>query len=179
MTDPPPNSPPEPVAGGGVLLAPSWRGRREIAARLARLAIKELRETLRDRRTIVTLVVMPLVLYPLLALVLHRFLFTSLTGEGPVEYVMGVDTLGTEMRLERQLHLGGRILDREHTGDANGDASSPSGEARAEPKIMLGLLRSDEGLDAQQAAVRAVTEADVHLAILPKRTGPASDADRP
>ena len=54
----------------------------EIFGRLTRLALKELRETLRDRRTIITLVVMPLVLYPILALVFQRFLLTSLTSQG-------------------------------------------------------------------------------------------------
>ena len=47
--------------------------------RLSRLALKELREILRDRRTIVTLLLMPLLVYPLLNLVFDRFLLTSLT----------------------------------------------------------------------------------------------------
>ncbi len=34
--------------------------------RMRRLVLKELRETLRDRRTIVTLLLMPLLVYPLL-----------------------------------------------------------------------------------------------------------------
>ncbi|MEO2009852.1 MAG: ABC transporter permease subunit [Pirellulaceae bacterium] len=41
---------------------------------LGRLTLKELRETLRDRRTVVTLVLMPLLVYPLLSLAFHRFL---------------------------------------------------------------------------------------------------------
>ncbi len=45
---------------------------------LWRLAQKELRETLRDRRTIVTLVLMPLIVYPILSLVLRTFLFSNL-----------------------------------------------------------------------------------------------------
>jgi len=48
-------------------------------ARTVRLCLKELRESLRDRRTIVTLVLMPLLVYPLLSLVLNRVL---LTGSG-------------------------------------------------------------------------------------------------
>jgi len=47
--------------------------------RLWRLCRKELRETLRDRRTILTLVMMPLLLYPLLSMTLQRF-FTG--GQG-------------------------------------------------------------------------------------------------
>ncbi|MEZ6138223.1 MAG: ABC transporter permease subunit, partial [Pirellulaceae bacterium] len=46
-------------------------------ARMLRLCLKELRESLRDRRTIVTLVLMPLLVYPLLSLVLNRILLTG------------------------------------------------------------------------------------------------------
>lgn len=51
---------------------------RDRAARLARLSMKELREILRDRRTIFTLVLMPLLLYPLLSLAFQKFLVTEL-----------------------------------------------------------------------------------------------------
>ena len=43
-----------------------------------RLAQKELRETLRDRRTIATLFLMPLLVYPILSLLFQSFLFSSL-----------------------------------------------------------------------------------------------------
>src|SRR5439155_21906890 len=46
-------------------------------SRIARLARKELRETLRDRRTIITLVLMPLLVYPVLSLALRQFLVSS------------------------------------------------------------------------------------------------------
>ena len=42
--------------------------------RVIRLTRKELRETLRDRRTIITLVLMPLLLYPLISLVIGLIL---------------------------------------------------------------------------------------------------------
>ena len=45
--------------------------------RLARLALKELRETLRDRRTVFTLVLMPLLVYPVLSLAFRQFLLSS------------------------------------------------------------------------------------------------------
>ena len=52
--------------------------------RLSHLALKELRETLRDRRTIVTLILMPLLVYPILSLVFRTFLTTNagLFGDG-------------------------------------------------------------------------------------------------
>jgi ABC-2 type transport system permease protein/sodium transport system permease protein len=45
--------------------------------RLLRLCLKEWRESLRDRRTIITLVLMPLMVYPLLSLVLNRIIPTD------------------------------------------------------------------------------------------------------
>jgi hypothetical protein len=58
--------------------ARSNAGSRQLG-RLGRLVLKELREILRDRRTIITLIVMPLLIYPLLAVVFQRFLMTSLS----------------------------------------------------------------------------------------------------
>jgi sodium transport system permease protein len=60
--------------------------------RLLRLARKELRESLRDRRTILTLVLMPVLLYPLLG-VSFRLFFLSHLGAGSVpEYRIGACT---------------------------------------------------------------------------------------
>lgn len=47
--------------------------------RFARLALKELRETLRDRRTLFTLVLMPLLVYPLLGVILQKALLSAIT----------------------------------------------------------------------------------------------------
>ena len=65
---------------------------RQQAGRLWRLVLKELREILRDRRTIITLVVMPILIYPLLAVVFQRFLVTSLAVTQNVSYVIGVES---------------------------------------------------------------------------------------
>jgi ABC-2 type transport system permease protein/sodium transport system permease protein len=54
-----------------------------LQGRLWRLCQKELKETIRDRRTIVTLVLMPLLVYPLLSMGLNRFLLTSAGTGGP------------------------------------------------------------------------------------------------
>lgn len=60
-------------------------------SRLGRLTRKELRETLRDRRTILTLVLMPLLVYPLLSMALNRFLLSS-GGPAADGFVVGVAT---------------------------------------------------------------------------------------
>src|SRR5579862_2766127 len=50
---------------------------RESLFRLGRLIRKELAEIFRDRRTIITLVVMPLLLYPLLSVAFQQFLLAG------------------------------------------------------------------------------------------------------
>ncbi len=59
--------------------------------RLLRLTLKEMRETLRDRRTIMTLLLMPVLLYPLLTLAFQRFVLSSASNL-KVEYVLGFDS---------------------------------------------------------------------------------------
>ncbi len=49
-------------------------------ARLGRLVLKELREVLRDRRTILTLVLMPVLVYPLLSVAFQQFFLASGRG---------------------------------------------------------------------------------------------------
>lgn len=51
--------------------------------RLWRLCQKELRESLRDRRTIVTLVLMPILVYPLLSMALQRLLIGGISKTAP------------------------------------------------------------------------------------------------
>ena len=62
------------------LEVPSSVGDGWTAIPFRRLALKELRETLRDRRTIITLLLMPLLVYPILSLLFQSFLFSSLKG---------------------------------------------------------------------------------------------------
>lgn len=79
----------------------------ERAARLRRMTVKELREILRDRRTIVTLIVMPLVLYPLLSLVCRQFLLAeALAPTEPPERVFAVASPGEGALLLRILKIG-------------------------------------------------------------------------
>ena len=56
------------------------RSQRSWFSRLKRLTLKELRETLRDRRTIVTLILMPLIVYPILSLIFRTVLVSALEG---------------------------------------------------------------------------------------------------
>lgn len=75
----------EPVNGG------ARANSRGPLARVVRLASKELREILRDRRTIITLVLMPLLVYPLISILFQRFLFVNAKELADPTLVVGVE----------------------------------------------------------------------------------------
>lgn len=54
-----------------------------------RLCLKELRESLRDRRTLATLVLMPLIVYPILSITFQRFLLTTASTTGSLQVLVG------------------------------------------------------------------------------------------
>jgi len=59
--------------------------------RFRRLCLKELRESLRDRRTLFTLVLMPILVYPLLSMALQRLVISSVgKAKAESELVIGV-----------------------------------------------------------------------------------------
>lgn len=70
--------------------------------RWSRLCVKELRETLRDRRTLITLILMPLLVYPVLSMVFQRSLLTSISPEAP-KVVVGVRSMETAEIVRRSL----------------------------------------------------------------------------
>jgi ABC-2 type transport system permease protein/sodium transport system permease protein len=150
-----------------------------VLGRLARLTLKELREILRDRRTIVTLVVMPLLLYPLLALVFQRFLITSLTVDGTDVYVVGVDSERSGRLLNRQLQTGDAIL-REQVADRVAESSaSPDEQSLAEAAARFGVQWAKDDVHVQPEIQwlllppatqrRHVLDATVHLAVTSQR----------
>src|SRR5262245_8679159 len=56
--------------------------------RLGRLILKELREVLRDRRTILTLVLMPVLVYPLLSVAFQQFFLASAKAHQSPDYLV-------------------------------------------------------------------------------------------
>ncbi len=69
--------------------------------RLLRMCQKELKETVRDRRTIITLVLMPLLVYPILSMALNRFVLVS--GDQTVGFLIGVKTNQELQQLDQWL----------------------------------------------------------------------------
>src|SRR5262245_35334122 len=71
-------------------------------SRLGRLVRKELLEILRDRRTIITLVAMPLLLYPLLSFAFKQFFLASQVGVS-IEKAPGAEIrIGTATSREKE-----------------------------------------------------------------------------
>ncbi|MFQ5733112.1 MAG: ABC transporter permease subunit/CPBP intramembrane protease [Planctomycetaceae bacterium] len=97
--------------------------------RLTRLTLKEMRETLRDRRTIVTLVLMPILVYPLLGVAFEKLLVTTLTPLGVPIYRIGVESRDAEKTVGGFLRAGEsflwkrRVRDRERFGSKSPSAA--------------------------------------------------------
>jgi sodium transport system permease protein len=89
---------PSPSSAAAPRLRPQQANTRAAIGRVLRLARKELRECLRDRRTLVTLVLMPLLLYPLLGLAFRQFFVSELQDAEARVYRIGVGS-------ERESHL--------------------------------------------------------------------------
>lgn len=153
-------------------------GRSQVLGRLLRLIRKELREILRDRRTIITLVVMPLLVYPLLAIVFQRFLLTSLTGDQGVVYVIGFESTEEANQFAEQLGIGDKVVERqEEAGNLQRDTkdeyrvvlpgSIPLAPGSERPTVQWALMPAG-------TAERHVEDASVHLAVVsyPQRDVP-------
>ncbi len=72
--------------------------------------MKELRESLRDRRTVITLVLMPLLIYPLLSLVLNRVLLSGIAEKAKLQVNFGFTRDVQETALSDLLTTGYTLL---------------------------------------------------------------------
>lgn len=102
---------------------------RSAQGRLMRLCQKELRETLRDRRTIGTLLLMPLLVYPLLGLSFQRLLLTSLGGSRQIHPVIAVASQAEFDRLFPLLRHGELLLLAESSPTGIEDPAPPMADA--------------------------------------------------
>jgi hypothetical protein len=114
-------------------------------ARLMRLARKELQETLRDRRTILTLVLMPLFVYPLLGLTFQKFLLSQATlhgRPGRTEYVLGFRSEEAATRLQPLLQAADalRTLTPEQGGPSSARADANTTEVPQFRAVVVGPL---------------------------------------
>lgn len=90
-----------------------------------RLALKELREILRDRRTIITLVAMPLLIYPLLGVTLQKLLMAQLSSKSKVEYRLAFQSRDDQQLFRKYFGQGHVIVSQRSPYD-----ESPRSEPR-------------------------------------------------
>ncbi|MCR9198368.1 MAG: ABC transporter permease subunit [Planctomycetaceae bacterium] len=96
--------------------------------RTLRLARKELREILRDRRTVLTLVLMPLLVYPLLGIIMRNGVLSNLSLLSSVKVVVCVENEGQMALFSAAMLEGKRLLE-----EADGTAAAAKQAATSEP----------------------------------------------
>jgi sodium transport system permease protein len=105
-------------------------------SRAIRLAMKELRETLRDRRTIFTLVLMPLLVYPLLAVALQRFALTRFRGNPEKQtFFVGVKPSTQLDAMNELVGLGSEVLHRQSAKSGVGPTSETAADEKSGTEI--------------------------------------------
>jgi ABC-2 type transport system permease protein/sodium transport system permease protein len=140
-------------------------------ARLGRLTRKELSEILRDRRTIVTLVAMPLLLYPLLSVAFLQFAWIGRTSGGEdITYTYGFANQREADLFLLRLRKGEANLDHESTGGAtptvNSHVIATHGERAAAQELEAAL---HAGLIDLVVHIPGVLEADLQHHLRPQR----------
>jgi ABC-2 type transport system permease protein/sodium transport system permease protein len=117
---------------------------------------KEVATILRDRRTIITLVLMPILLYPLLSVVFHQFLAAGAKpGEKQeIKYNIGLANNTEVKAFERQLSLGEWILERRSGADRPLSPADPG--PQKEIKVFAGTFKDVEA---------ALASGEIHLAV--------------
>jgi ABC-2 type transport system permease protein/sodium transport system permease protein len=103
-------APSEPSAPARAAPPAATRVPRHDIGRWLRLARKELRETLRDRRTIITLVLMPILVYPLLSLAFRHFLTEGIAPGSRVQWIVAVDSKATEEAFYQDMQTANRLI---------------------------------------------------------------------
>ena len=131
-------------------------------ARTMRLALKELREILRDRRTITTLVLMPLLLYPLLGVMVKRGLLSSLESTGATAFRVVVESAEAIEQLSRQLEEGEALLPQESVDDS-GNPLAELAAAAGEKQPALKIYQLEDGFPLETAVRSRQADIGVRL----------------
>ncbi len=107
-------------------------------ARVGRLTLKELRETLRDRRTIMTLVLMPLLVYPLLSLGFKQLLVANVSKTDPRVWRIAAASEAEARRIQSLLILGELTLLEEAAGQSPAASAAAGSSAATERSAATG-----------------------------------------
>jgi ABC-2 type transport system permease protein/sodium transport system permease protein len=124
-----------------------------------RLCVKELREILRDRRTIITLVAMPLLIYPLLGVTLQKLILSQLSSKGKVEYRVAVSSHRDEQVFRDLYNHGNELVAQRERRKV--DPGAPPPGTFDDPIIELLSPDKDETADVGSAV--AIGEADLGI----------------
>lgn len=136
------------------------RAHRPLRPSLSTLAYKELLETFRDRRTLVTLILMPLLVYPLLSLGFRSFLASSTlqsTDDPWIRYRIGLSTPVSDRELQslfgqlEEAYTSGRAV----TTDAPQSSPSPSSDTQS-PRRIEAPLSAHQWVEATAGRVQAL-----------------------
>lgn len=148
------------------------------------LILKELRETLRDRRTVITLLAMPLLLYPLLGLG-FRFMALQQLSETPTVLLAACNTPEEGNWLIEQLDYGKAALDqadRTVESDSRQEAEllsqlplnrSAGYSAAEQPELRVNIPQDGVPFDLKQMVTDGIV--DVGIQVVFKELGSTND----
>ncbi|GIW98874.1 MAG: sodium extrusion protein NatB [Pirellulaceae bacterium] len=126
-----------------------------------RMCLKEHRESLRDRRTIVTLVLMPLLVYPLLSLLLNRALLMSFADVDRVDVTFGIAAELKDSHVATLLSIGWGLAQQEEAPIRIAEPSVPRQRRQFSLPSLIGSGRGSPQLvfleDDGRAALRAAS----------------------
>lgn len=112
------------------------RLRRNSVGRLLRLCLKELREILRDRRTVFTLVMMPVLLYPLLSIAFYKYLLSTSESANRIQLLIGVESMAGLAELDRYLEFADSMPDARQAGSGVAP-KNPQGAVSQSPETQV------------------------------------------
>ena len=123
-----------------------------------RMAQKELREILRDRRTIITLLGMPLLIYPLLGVTFQKLLVTQATEKTTTEYRVAFAGQ-RDARVFRRLFDEAKLLQSKQGGTTDSVNREPAGTP--DDPVWQFMVSKDENASVDVEALVADRTADV------------------
>lgn len=135
---------------------PSPGSRLQQLGRFSRITLKELREILRDRRTILTLLLMPILIYPLLSIAFQQFLLASTKPDVQPTYRLAFRTQEEAGLFGVCLLRGLELTPRRPPPD------DPTGESRR-PALSVGSFSILVGEDPNHLVQQGEADLAVHL----------------
>ena len=154
---------------------------RESTRRAWRLAHKELREILRDRRTVITLILMPLLVYPLLGSVMSKGILSSLSSGQKIRVLVVVETEGEGRLLASQLLRGEYLLQASAQPSESPKITLPQDastvEFESEPGLQFALFALPA--DNETSLEQFVADGDADLGIRIRDREPRLMTDGP